>query len=355
MNARPRGMREPSRRGMGILSVPPASRLAAPRRLRAMALAASMMLSAAAGCCKPCPTDYLSRGQLVAVHNANAANAPRLWARAAVQVHLVDARGRAVDWGSTLLAPNALLFLDKAAGDRAVGASGPTGPDAPEDFVLIGSESGQEIFRLGVSASDRVYYIWTSVGSQAWGMFGHTALAGAPGGGAIPVNPLDLSSVLGLTPLPADFARIPNVQMRLHDQPCECAYVLTLLDRQPVTGAIVARRDVYMDWDANRPPRPFRVDLLDDAGRAVMIARLKNYKPVAIVGEDAPAGPPAVMPSDIEITWPKAGSRIHMVLSEMKTRKIDPDAFLFRDRMPPGVRDNLTCTDPQTTTAPTGR
>jgi hypothetical protein len=315
-----------------------------------------------AGCCgpfvwaKPCPREFLGQEELVARHNANAERAPRLWARAAVQAHLVDSKGRAVDWGSTLLAPNAILCLEKES------AGGPLGP---HDFVLIGSEMGEPIFRLGTSVRDGVYYLWTNVGSSAGGLYGQTALAGAPGAGALPMNPLDLVSVLGITPLPEDFTRAPTVLMRLNDTPCECAYVLTLVDRQPVTGRLVARRDVYLEWEANREPRAFRVDLLDEAGRVAMTARLKDYKPVAVVGaEGAPSDPPAaspaepigaaeaLVPTDIEIVWPKTGSRIRIVLSEMKTKRVDPDLFLFWERLPGGVRKNLTCVDPPTSTAP---
>jgi len=176
--------------------------------------------------------------------------------------------------------------------------------------------------------------------------------------------------------LPDDFTRPPTVLMRLNDKPCECAYVLTLLDRQPLTGQIVARREVYLEWEANREPRAFRVDLLDEVGRTVMTARLKDYKPIAVVSEEgtpaetppaAAAGPgpagangparaaQAVLPTDIEISWPRTGSRIHILLSEMKTRRVDPDLFLFWERLAPGVRNNLTCVDPQTSTAPVNR
>jgi hypothetical protein len=295
-----------------------------------------------AGCPQSCPDKYLSQEQLVARYNANAGKVPRLWARAAVGAHLVDAKGRAVDWGSTLLAPSAILCLEKNA----------HGPLAPPDFVLIGRETGQEVYRLGVSTADEMYYLWTNLGQDSSGMYGRTKFAGAPGTGAIPINPLDLASVLAITELPENFTQPPTVLLRLSDKPGQCAYVLTYIDRQPVTGKIVARRDIYLNWDAdaNRPARPFRVDLLDDVGRVAMTASLKDYKPVRLAGGDVSEADWPVMPSDIEIVWPKTGSRIHVLLSEMKSeteaKRVDPDAFLFWDRLPPGLRKNLTCVDP---------
>jgi len=312
------------------------------RLARAPLVVFAMFFPFLAGCCiapPACPTQYRTREQLVAQYNANASKAPRLWARAAVQAHLMDAKGRAFDWGSTLMAPNGILCLEK--NER--------GAMAPSDFVLIGTETGQEIFRLGVSTADEVYYLWMNLGQNSSGLYGRTKFAGAPGTGAIPINPLDLAAVLAITELPEDFAQPPTVLMRLSEKPGPCAYVLTYIDRQSVTGKIVARRDIYLNWDtdANRPARPFRVDLLDDVGRVVMTASLKDYKPVRLVGEDVGEADWPVMPSDIEIAWPKTGSRIHVLLSEMKTRRIDPDAFLFWDRLPnPGLRKNLTCVDP---------
>jgi len=256
--------------------------------------------------------------------------------------------GRAVDWGSTLMAPNARVILQKQ-----------DDPLATPDFLLVGMETGQEIFRLGTSAADGAYYLWMSFGEHSGGMYGQTRLAGAPGAGSIPINPLDIATVLAITPLPSDFSQPPAVLMRLNDKPGQCAYVLTYIDRQPVTNKIVARRDIHFNWnaDANLPIRPFRVDLLDDVGRAVMTASLRDYRPVRAPGEDAPAADAAVVPSDIEIVWPKTGSRIHVVLSpdSISTKRVDPDAFRFRDRLPAGVEKNLTCVDPQPTTSPVQR
>jgi hypothetical protein len=296
--------------------------------------------------CQPCPESYLPQEQLVARYNANASRVPRLWARVAMQVHLVDAKGRAFDWGSTLLPPNARLCLEKSKD-----------PLAPADLVLIGySDADQEIFRLGVSTADGAYYLWTNVGQYASGTYGHTRLAGAPGAGSVPINPLDLASVLAITDLPEDFSQPPTVLLRLNDKPGQCAYVLTYIDRQSVTRKIVARRDIYMNWDRdpNVPIRPFRVDLLDDASRIGMTATLKDYKPIRLAGEEAPSAGDPVLPSDIEVSWPKNGSRIHIVLSEIKAKGVDPEAFLFEKWLPSGVRENLTCVDPPLSTTQPG-
>ena len=328
------------------------ARLSARLRFRArgglLLFVCTAPLAMSLACCTPpCPDRYLCQEQLVERYNANAAKAPRLLAKAAIYVHLVDDKGRSFDWGSTLLTPTSFLVLQKSEN-----------PLAPPDFVLIGQEAGNiELFRLGTSTADGLYYLWTNVGQHASGMHGHTALAGAPGAAAIPINPLDLASVLAITELPQDFSQPPTVLLRVNDKPGQCAYVLTCIDRQPVTRKIVARRDIYFNWDgdANRPIRPFRVDLLDEVGRPAMTATLKDYKPIRIAGEETPESEWPVMPTSIEIVWPKTGSRINVRLENPNTKTVDPDLFLFWERMPGAVRKNLTCVDPQPSTMPASR
>ena len=86
-----------------------------------------------------------------------------------------------------------------------------------------------------------------------------------------------------------------------------------------------------------------------------MTATLKDYKPIRLTGEEVPESQYPLMPSDIEIVWPKNGSRIHVVLPDLNTKRVDPDLFLFWEGMPGAVRKNLTCVDPQPSTMPSGR
>jgi len=301
----------------------------------ALTCSLGLPLLAAGGSCEPCPATLVSQEQLVAEYNANAAMVPRLWARAKVQVKFVDAKGRAFTWGSTLLPPNALLHLRKGAGRLG-----------PHDFLLHGREAGQEVFRAGVSTADGVYYFWTHYGGEGGGLYGRNALAGAAGVEQMPIDPHQLLSVLGITELPADFTQPPTVLMRMDDRPQHCAYVLTYIDRQPITGKIVSRREAYFDWHDRRPRRPFQINFFDEHGRSVMIATMKAYKPITAEDVDNPPAAPAEMPTDIKITWPQKGSEIHIVLSEMTTADlVDPELFKFWDRLPGAVRSNLTCVD----------
>jgi hypothetical protein len=279
---------------------------------------------AAMGCGPSTPQTTLTRRELIAQHNANAREIPQLWARARIALTLTNSQGRTVSWGSTspLSGPNGLLLY----------ASGP-GALGPHDFVLIGRTAGAtELFRLGNSAQEGVYYLWYGLGEHQGAMWGRDALAGAPGVD-MPIDPMQILSVLNITALPEDFTTLPAVVMTLSDQPR--AYVLTAIDRQPVTGEILCRKEIYCTWDDRKPPRPYRVNLFDAAGRCVMTAELKDYKPIRVA---ASGGPAPQMPTDIKITWPEKRSRIHLVLSEMTTEDTwDRTQTLFRSHLPGGL------------------
>lgn len=277
--------------------------------------------AAALGGCGPrTPAKAMSRAELVRQYNANAAAAPRLWARAKIEVSLPDAKGRKFTWGSTspLSSPNGLLLLVKEAGrgDR-------------QDFVLMGLAPGAtELFRLGSSLSEGVYYLWYNYGDRGAAWWGRHEYAAAPGV-EMPLDPSDLLSVLCVTELPEDYTHLPTVTLRLEESPP--SYVLTYLANQPVSGEVVVRREVHFNWD-DKPPRPFLVKLFDANGRVVMTARLGDYKPIRIASEGVAA---PLAPTDILIIWPEKSSRLHITLSEMSVVKVwNREQFLFERNLP---------------------
>ncbi len=240
--------------------------------------------------------------------------------------------GLPFSWGSTspLATPNGLLLVGKA-----------DPPGGAHDFRLDGREAGQDLFRLGASTEDNAYYLWFNAGDRSRIYWGRLDLAGAPGA-EIPLDATDLPAVLGIVPLPKSQTQIPAVAMRMShepgaEMPCEQkpAYILTYIDRQPVTGRVLFKREYYFPWTAGGevPTRPFRVKLLDARGLTVMTAELGEYRSIAPEDLDAEPSAALTMPTDIRIAWAKA--KIHIVLSEMTTAdKVDPAAYLFWDRLP---------------------
>jgi hypothetical protein len=297
-----------------------------------MMLAAGTAAMLPAGCVR-CPDTHLTREQLVASCNANAEKVPRLWARAKIRVAFVDPDGRHIAWGSTspVAATNGLLMLSKTLG-----------PGKPADFVLIGKETlGVDLFHVGNSAEEGKYYLWFKYGSHGTAWWGWDKYAGAPGVEQIPLDPNQLLSVLTIRELPSDLATLPTVLLRMSRDPC--AYVLTYVDHQPVTGKIVATRDVYYRWSLDQPARPFMVRLFSPDGDEVMTAKLARYAPIGGTGgETAP-----VMPTDISISWPGRQSSVHVVLSEMTAAdKWDVEVCRFQEELPPGFGpDNIVQID----------
>jgi len=305
------------------------------RAAQAVALAALAGLLAAPGCVEPCPETLRSLDEVLAEYNANADALPRLWARAEVSVTLDAPDTPSYTWHSghatcllllakgpqrlrldpvellTLPRPLRVLLLRKAR-ERI----------RPHDFVLIGRETAAvELFRMGSSAAQGVDYFWYRFGERGKAWFARPG--GLGGGRGLPMDPMQMLSVLAVCALPDDPAKLPAVALSMRNAPGDCAYVVTLIDRQPVTGRVLFLREVHFRWSDTEPCRPFRVDLLDAAGRRVMTAHLRDYKPVDVSDlDEAPAVEP-VMPTDIEIVANPFGGRtplvrrVHLRLSEM--------------------------------------
>ncbi len=303
-----------------------------PARVRLLVLLLTAMCLA--GCEPKRPQVRVSMDHLVAEYNANARRVPRLWARVKMQLSVKDENGRTLlTWGSTspLARPNGLLLLFKA-----------DDPFRPQNFVLIGRETAaMDVFRIGSSVDEGIYYLWYGYGERRKAWWGWHKYVGAAAV-TMPFDPNQLLAVLAVCLLPEDFTRLPTVTMRMSQRPF--AYVLTYLDRQPITGRIGSRREVYFRWDDKRPRRPFLIHIFDSTGQQVMTARLKKYRPIEAA--DAPELRP-VMPTDVEITWPATGSRLHMVLSEMTAQEDrgDVEACRFRDAETNDLPGGLTAAD----------
>ncbi|MBN1555017.1 MAG: hypothetical protein JXA11_09740 [Phycisphaerae bacterium] len=265
------------------------------------------------GCEKPHPplSTIQPPAKIVAEYNEAAARVPRLWARAEV-TYKESATGLPF---SAL----GLLALRKSAD-----------PTQPADFFLLFREAGTEIGRLGVSTAEGVYYLWFQAGDRKSCRWGRLPLAGAPGVKDMPIDPTHIPAVLAICELPADATTPPFVAQRISFDPC--AYVLTYVDRQPITGKFLFKRDMYLRWAENEPRRAFRADLFDANGLAVLTAEMKNYRPVAM--EDVDDETPVEMPTDILMRWRKTGGELRLKLSNMTTAdKVDPAAYRCRDRL----------------------
>jgi hypothetical protein len=319
-------------------------------------MAMLLVLCGALGGCAAvpqCPQTALSLDELRSRHNANAAQVQQLWARARISVTVADDKGWTFTWGSTSPSstPNGLLLLKKGG---------------EHDFVLIGREvAGVEVFRLGSSTTDGLYYMWYQFGDRRGGVFGRQDLAGAPGTRALAIDPHQVLSVLNVLEWPVPAARqnaspyaslggravtLTLEQSRAPGcfaKPDPCAYVLTHLAAQPISSNAIVASQTRLTWSDSQPPQPFRVDFFTPDGRRTMTASVGAFKPVA--GTDS-----AVMPTDIvfeDVPWPGRPSRLrkmHIVLDEVTAEpKGNPRAAAtIRDKLPIPWQDMVNLDEP---------
>ncbi len=297
-----------------------------------MAMGMALLVAVAlAGCGHVCPKDVVPQEVLVAEHNANAAKVTRLWSNARVAAWFTLESGVKVPWGSTspLAAYNAKVRLWKQ-------------PSGPPNFVLVGQVLAQDIFRVGIDAQAGLYYMWYSAGSKKLSLVGRTSLAGAPGVQGIPIDPLQLVAVLGLTELPTAPNWLPAVTMDLQHKPH--AYVVRYWDSQAVTGRMKKWREVLYTWKDGQPRRPFQVRLFDAEGTCRVVAKVGRYKPIEWAG---PAAEAPMMATDYRIRWPgikgvQRSASIHLTLENMSTtRTFLQTYFGYRSHLPPGVPEQL--------------
>jgi hypothetical protein len=294
----------------------------------ALMLCGLLAIGMVTGGCEPMPETRVGLDTLIAEHNTNASRVPRLWARAKIEVTLAGPDGGLpMTWGSVSPAasPNGLLLLSKS-----------DDPAGPHDFVLIGREmAGMELFRLGTSHQEGVYYFWYRFGDESAAFWGRSELAGAPGTKSPAVSPNDLLAALGVTALPKDLTRPPAAALTMDIEPGRYAYVLNHLRAQPVTERMLLARQTRIRWSDVEPRQAQTVRYFDATGMAAMTAELAGYQRVAVDGDESA---PGVMPTEINITWPASANRLRLVLSEMTTAdKWDPSACRFRDHLPAGL------------------
>jgi len=181
----------------------------------------------------------------------------------------------------------------------------------PRQFVLTLRKVSQDIAILG---SDPERFWWIELGDRKRALVGEHEKTGAErlAVAGVPVHPLDLIELMGITPLPLQ----PSVgQVAASPE----GLVVTL------PGRIGSRRMIFHSSDY----RPSRIELIREDGAVAAAADLSKYAKVAMRG----AGPEAIHPwiaTDAVIV--ASGGTTHGHL-ELATPEIDPS------RPRPGVFD----------------
>ncbi len=270
-----------------------------------------------------CPERVLSAEELVALHNARALPIEQLWARADTEVWWrEDGRERHY----RLPSGNLVLRRD------------PADPLATPAFILRGTELGSEVFRMGIDPASGVYYFWiTPPGEGGSGWSGRLANLDRPN--EIGFDPTQLLSVLGVLPWSSDPGAPPYIASTAETTPC--VYELHFLAPRPDGRGLFVQREVWIDRHEG-PHQPIRTRLFRADGEPVMVARTYPGQQPGQRGYFAPVQTAAaeadwpLMPERIDVSWPQAGVRLRLRLSQMTTTRPVPDST-YQFSPPPGL------------------
>ena len=273
-------------------------------------------------------------------YNANATRLPRIWLRVDLTAVIREKPSDLIGLPWTF--SNGIIMIRKQDNRFAI-----------PDFKLILKEAGKTVAQVGTSSNDRVYYMWQTLSNKIPSYFGELKYAGAPNVNKLPIDPIQLMSILCINELPADLTRAPFVTQRISSKPC--AYVLTYIDRQPVTNKFIARREIYfqravtVNPDGNEvelPCRPFMVKIFDQKGFEVFTAKMSKYKPITLEDVDDENQPYPVMPTNIEMKCNITGTWLKLNIKHLTTgEEFDSDAYDFWDIMPAKAKANLKKVD----------
>ena len=296
----------------------------------------AICLLALAGCCLPLnppPRDSVaSVPTIIDEYNANAQKTPYFRLEARIQATIYSKQGVSLlRYGTLVGPPNATILL--ARNEEA--------PAGPDDFTFYVREATRKVFGAGVSSLDGLYYFFYGLGDNSDAVVGRTALAGAPGVEAMPIDPLQLAAVFGMTPLPDDLSTFPTVTQRMK-MDCPYAYILSVVDRQAVSGQAVVKRDMYFTWDPGKPRQLYRIVFINQRGLDVMQAELSDYKALDVSELFAPPAEPPVMPHTLKLTWldgqtGKRSARLEISISRAHTPDLLYEEAVRFEHIVPGT------------------
>ena len=233
------------------------------------------------------PTDPMAR--VVEDVNRNNQAVPTLWASLGYKATVVDAKKR----------------------DHAVSGSGVLLYRTPGQMRLIGvKEFVGSVFEVG-STADRYWLLLKPDVDTMW--WGHHRNAGKPCVTEdLPIPPNLLVEVLGVGTIDTNFNTLPAPVMRVDHE--RHKYVFVWNARLPDRWA--ATREVWYDIQTKLPER---VMLYDVNGRVVVLADLKNHKPVEV--KDAPRESWPTVANDFFLYFPDNGTRMELNLREVMLDK----------------------------------
>ncbi len=295
-------------------------------------IAAVLSVALLAGCKPPMPPvppapvcpPPVAASVLIAQNNANAAKVPSLRANADVEV-----RFRYKGEQHTQRLPDGLLLLQK----------NPNDPNAVPSFLLRAVLYSEAYFGAGVNSPQGEFYYWLDPprgGKLArWGNLADLSRTDME---TLPVDPVDMISLLGVTAWPTE-----GGSRRVFSLPKQepCVYDMIFVTCTG-NGPLQPRRQIWIDRLSN-PAHPSRMWIFDEQGNPQVDATLKEYKRI-----DVPDLPPAqrpMMPTDIVLRYPSQHEidYLHLRLSGLtvstSSSPVRPQMFDRRLVIPKSIED----------------
>lgn len=157
---------------------------------------------------------------------------------------------------------------------------------------------------LDVGANQNYFWLVAPPADRAW--WGNRVNAGKPCVEQMPISPVSVMEVLGVSNINLNFLQSPMPVMRFNND--ADAYMFTWQKRSMTNPArMVVTKEVWYDRQTKRPEL---VNLFDENGRIVVRAYLSNYQPV---GQTS-----AEMATTFQLLFPDSGSRFTFSINEMK-------------------------------------
>lgn len=189
--------------------------------------------------------------------------------------------------------------------------------ERPDRFALSVMKLGDIYFYLG-SNEERYWWI-DRLSEERIALFGRHARATPERAEllGIPIHPLDMMDLLGVTPLPDDSGTPigPTTEGRV-------AWAESGLLSVEVPARWGSRRVVFDPATYE----PVRVEMLDSTGAVSLVSELSRYNPIRVRGRGLP-GPGVARRAVIEA--PRHGATLTIDLYEPENKEISEQAFSF--------------------------
>ncbi|MCG3179363.1 MAG: hypothetical protein BIFFINMI_01698 [Phycisphaerae bacterium] len=206
----------------------------------------------------------------------------------------------------------------------------------PHCFYMDVKEAGEVL--AGAGANDELYWFWSRAGGRGVCWAGRRAHGVWAGSLEVPINPTQLTVLLGIDSFGGKLTRLPLPVLRSAD--AQRCYVIESIDLGQDHAVLLS--ELWYDRDTHRP---VRVRLFDSQGRPSLESTLSDWR--------LATGSAGWFPCDVTIRWldregqKPSGKGLRPVKLRLRFRTVEvdpkfgpsasPRVFDFQARRPPDL------------------